>query len=198
LRQFINELGSRGCTDHHYTVITGSGASTIASDKKLDWNALRNGVTLRYAAVGHPDAWTRPGAPATGGSATGYHRLSDLAAEGDHGPVGPIGPTDLTDSRTISGYDSALTAITAIRNSAGSANPLPSTDDIANAWLRLHGSNRVEGASGWICLDNYGNPYDKAVSVVQLDPATHTVVFVRLAWPTGQPPARDCTAPNRN
>jgi hypothetical protein len=54
---------------------------------------------------------------------------------------------------------------------------------------------RVDGASGWICLDNYGNPYNKAVSVVELAPdVPGRIRFVGLAWPTGKPTPKDCTA----
>jgi hypothetical protein len=195
LRQFINELGNRGCTDNSYTVITGSGGSELSADSKLHWDALRRGVTVEYAADAHPDAWVGPDAPATGGSAADYHQLSYLVAQAQDSPVGPIGPVDLSDSRAIDEYDSMWTAVSAIRNSTNSATPIPSLSDTANAWLRLHGANRVDGASGWICLDNYGNPYDKAIAVVRLDPATHRIHFVGLAWPTGTPPATDCTAP---
>ncbi|MEU1281379.1 hypothetical protein [Streptomyces sp. NPDC005805] len=192
LRQFVNELGNRGCTEKKYTVITGSGASTLSSDKLLDWDAFRKGVTLQYASVAHPDAWTSPGAPATGGSAAAYRTLADLAGSKE---VGDIGEVELTDSRTITFYDAGLTAITAIRMRDDADPVVPDLGRIRDAWLRLHGMGKVEGASGWICLDNYGNPYNKAVSVVELSPdAPGRIRFVGLAWPTGRPTSADCTA----
>ncbi|MET9108924.1 hypothetical protein [Streptomyces zhihengii] len=192
LRQFVNELGNRGCTEKKYTVITGSGASTLSSDDLLDWDAFRKGVTLQYAAVAHPDAWTSRGAPATGGSAAAYRTLADLAAGEEAGDIGEV---ELTDSRTITFYDAGLTAITAIRMRDDSDPVIPALGRIGDAWLRLHGMGKVEGASGWICLDNYGNPYNKAVSVVELSPdAPGRIRFVGLAWPTGRPTPADCTA----
>ncbi len=193
LRLFVNALGERGCTDHDYTVITGSGASTLSADPELHWDALGRGVTVEYAADAHPAGWAAPDAPRTGGSAAAFNRLGDLAAQAKHHPVGPIGPVDLTGSRTITEYDSAFTAISAVRNTA-TGGTVPSLATVADAWLRMHGAYRVDGAGGWICLDNYGNPYDKAVSVVRLDPATHGIRFVGIGWPTGAPPAADCTA----
>ncbi|MFF4021133.1 hypothetical protein [Streptomyces sp. NPDC001843] len=195
LRQFLNELGHRGCSTRDFTVISGPAANALAWDSQFDWNTLRHGVTLEFSATAHPDAWTGPDVPATGGSPAAYHILSDLAKRGTHAPIGPVGPVDLTDSRTIISYDSAWTAITAIRERAVRGTALPSTDDIRNVWLRLHGPNRIDGASGWICLDNHGNPYDKAVSVVRLDPVTRSIRFVALSWPTGHPPTAECTAP---
>lgn len=194
LRQFINELGDRPCVEKSYRVVTGSGASTIISDPKLDWSALTRSVTVQYAAVAHPRAWAGPQAPRTGGSPDAYRKLTALAAQAGTPPLGPIGEVTLTDSRTIIAYDAALTAITAVRNNAGQRQAIPSLDQIRTAWLRLHGANKVDGASGWICLDNHGNPYNKAVSVVQLNPATRSLDFVGLAWPQNKPPAADCTA----
>lgn len=194
LRQFVNELGDRPCVEKSYRVVTGSGASTIISDPKLDWSALTRGVTVQYAAVAHPDAWTGPRAPRVGGSPAAYRKLTALTDRAGGPPVGPIGRIGLADSRTIIAYDAALTAITAIRNSATRQQAIPSLDQIRKAWLRLHGPNKVDGASGWICLDNHGNPYNKAVSVVQLNPATESLDFVGLAWPRNKPPAADCTA----
>ncbi|QNP61940.1 hypothetical protein [Streptomyces genisteinicus] len=192
LRQFVNELGNRGCTEKKYTVITGSGASTLSSDDLLDWDAFRKGVTLQYAAVAHPDAWTAPDAPATGGSAAAYRTLAGLATGKEAGDIGEV---ELTDSRTITFYDAGLTAFTAIRMRDDSDPVVPTLDRIRDAWLRLHGMGKVEGASGWICLDNYGNPYNKAVSVVELSPdAPGRIRFVGLAWPTGRPTPADCTA----
>jgi ABC-type branched-subunit amino acid transport system substrate-binding protein len=196
LRQFVNELGTRPCVGRKFRVVTGYAASTLTSDAKLSWRSLENGVSVEYASVAHPDAWTGPGVPATGGSEAAYRTLRELADQAAGKPVGPIGKVDLTDSRAITTYDAMWTAITAIRNNSGNGSAIPTLDQVRNAWLRLHGANKVEGSSGWICLDNYGNPYDKAVSVVELDPRTRTVDFVGHAWPrNGKPPAKDCTAP---
>jgi hypothetical protein len=192
LRQFVNELGDRPCTQKRYTVISGSNASTVAVDPKLDWKALRRGVTVEYASLAHPDEWTgAKGTPTSGGSASAYRALSGLAARAARKPVGPVGPVAMADSRTIIAYDSALTAITAIRSTV----KMPSLKAVSDDWARLHGPGRVDGASGWICLDRYGNAYDKAVAVVRLTDR-HSVRFMGIAWPAGKPPGQECTAPN--
>ncbi len=201
MRQFVNELGTRPCQNRQYTVLTGSGASTLALDKGLKPQALRRGVHVQYASVGHPDAWNSPGAPSTGGSAKDVDVLKDLVKRGAAGPVGPIGESNLDDSRTISAYDSAWTAISGLRHQTGGEThvKMPSLEQLGNSWNRLHGTNRVNGASGWICLDNYGNPYDKAVSVVELVPdgKDHVKIkFAGLAWPEGKPPSSNCSIPN--
>ncbi|MFJ8134442.1 hypothetical protein [Streptomyces sp. NPDC096013] len=192
LRQFLNELGHRGCHARSYTVITGPAANALPLDGQLEWDTLRQGVTLEFTASSHPDAWTGPHTPATGGSPEAFRALEQLT---HHQLTGSVGPVDLADSRAIITYDSASTAIQGIRDEAVGGHAVPSTDAVRDAWLQLHGTGRVEGASGWICLDNQGNPYDKAVAVVRLDPTTHTDRFVTLSWPTGRPPTGSCTAP---
>lgn len=52
------------------------------------------------------------------------------------------------------------------------------------------------GASGWICLDNHGNPYNKAVPVVELAPDAPHQRFAALAWPEGKPPDARCLPPS--
>ncbi|MEV6108075.1 hypothetical protein AB0M28_25710 [Streptomyces sp. NPDC051940] len=191
LRQFINELGRRGCREKTYTVISGSGASTLVNDAKLDWTALEgeNPITVEYAAIAHPDAWSGAGAPRTGGSVAAYREFEQLARS-----VLKLKRDDLIDSRAITMYDAGLTAVTSVR---GTQAGVPSTQQVADGWLRLHGQyGKVNGASGWICLDNYGNAYNKAVAVVRLDEkAPGRVRFVQVAWPEGKATDKDCTAP---
>ncbi len=64
-------------------------------------------------------------------------------------------------------YDAALTAVSAIQDATGGSVGMPSPSDIAQYWPTLKGSRTVQGATGLICLDNLGNPYDKAIPVVQ-------------------------------
>lgn len=198
LAQLVRALGSRGCADRHYRVVTVSGASTLALDPSMDWDAFSfgAGLTVEYATVTHEGAWTSGNPPATGGSKADFAALSSLVqGSGKSDGVGDIGPTDLADGRTITTHDSAMTAIAGIRNRATAKDKVPDLASIAAAWPRLHGNAMVKGASGWICLNSYGTPYDKAVAIVKLspDPARH-IQFETLAWPDGAPPAAQCTA----
>ncbi|MER8041447.1 ABC transporter substrate-binding protein [Streptomyces sp. NPDC094032] len=199
LRQFLVELGDRTC-NKHYTVMTGSHASTLTVDQKFteQWGVLAKGagITLRYAALAHPDAWGGKGTQATGGSRAAATELSDLLRKASGKGPDSIGPATLLDGRVIITYDSVSTAIAGIRNDTVGDVKMPSLTEVADSWLRLHGVNRVEGASGWICLDRYGNPYNKAVPIVHLDPATKTAVFDGIAWPRGRAPDANCSIPN--
>jgi ABC-type branched-subunit amino acid transport system substrate-binding protein len=198
LAQLIRALGKRGCADQHYRVVTVSGASTLAYDPEMDWDAFSYGagLTVEYATITHENAWTTGSPPATGGSAADFRSLSKLVGGGDKSSaVGGIGPTGLADGRTITTYDSATTAIAGIRNRTTTKGQVPDLDSIAAAWPRLHGDQMVRGASGWICLDGYGMPYDKAVAIVKLSPRKDRhIEFEKLAWPDGRPPSEQCTA----
>jgi ABC-type branched-subunit amino acid transport system substrate-binding protein len=198
LRQFINALGARGCKDRSFTVLTGDEASYLGADPQLDRSALDAGLTVRYAALAHPDAWQeRPGyrPPATGGSAAAYGEFTRLLAEASRAPAGPIGPVSLADGQAIIAYDGMATAVRAVREATPTGSRVPPLADVARQWPQVKGSLKVAGASGWICLDNHGNPYDKAVPVVQLTRTTPR--FVAMAWPEGRPPAADCLPPRR-
>ncbi|MET7932055.1 hypothetical protein [Streptomyces sp. NPDC005322] len=199
LAQLISALGKRGCADKHYRVVTVSGASTLAYDPTMDWDAFTYGagLTVEYATISHEHAWTTGNPPRTGGSADDFRALSELVRGGKSSPAGDIGPARIPDGRTITMHDSAMTAVAGIRNRTTRKDQVPDLRSIAAAWPRLHGDQMVRGAGGWICLDGYGTPYDKAVAIVKLspDPKRH-IRFEKLAWPDGTPPTEQCTATN--
>ncbi|MEU0334029.1 hypothetical protein [Streptomyces sp. NPDC006193] len=194
LRQFINALGGRGCQSRRFTVLTGDEASYLTHEKDLDRDALRHNLSVRYTSLAHPDAWTKSPAR-TGGSAADFAALRRLLTAAARGPVGPIGPVALDDGQLIIGYDTLTLAVHGIREAVPAGRTVPALRDVGLQWPQVKGSLRVNGASGWICLDVHGNPYDKAVPIVELTPggASH---FVRVAWPEGHPPAGECLPPS--
>ncbi|SFC25350.1 ABC transporter substrate-binding protein [Streptomyces aidingensis] len=192
LRQFVNELGEQPC--RRFTVISASGASTLATDTELNWDVLGKGITVRYSALAHPDAWPATADP-VGGEHDAMETLKTLAAE----HAARIGTTDLEDSRAIVMYDAVWTAVEGIRLAAAAgAVAVPSAAEVAAVWAQMSQGYGVSGASGWICLNNHGNAHNKAVAVVSLDPDNPgRLRFDGLAWPQGAPPGTDCTIPNR-
>ncbi|MEU2064111.1 hypothetical protein [Streptomyces sp. NPDC013455] len=194
LRQFINALGGRGCQDRKFTVLTGDEASYLTHEKELDRGALRHNLSVRYTSLAHPDAWTKDPAR-TGGSAADFTALRDLLTAAAREPMGPIGSTALDDGQLIIGYDALRLAVHGIREAVPAGRTVPTLADVGLQWPQVKGSLRVAGASGWICLDVHGNPYDKAVPVVELTPEGGSR-FVRIAWPEGKPPAKECLPPS--
>ncbi|MCH0563167.1 MULTISPECIES: ABC transporter substrate-binding protein [unclassified Streptomyces] len=194
LRQFVNALAARGCQGRRFTVLTGDEGSYLSGDRQLDAGALRHNLSVRYTALAHPDAWTRT-PPATGGSARDAKELTDLLAKARRAPVGPVGDVVLDDGQLIIGYDAMRLAVHGIREATPGGKTDPRLADVGLQWPQVKGRQlRVNGASGWICLNAHGNPYDKAVPIVELSPDGGSR-FVRIAWPEGKPPSEECLTP---
>nr|BEK63230.1 ABC transporter substrate-binding protein [Kitasatospora purpeofusca] len=196
LRLFLVALGDRKC-NKPYTVITGSHASTLMVDQKFEskWDALTKsaGITVRYTALAHPDSWGEASTEGPGGSKAPTAELAGLLRADDTKQPDRIGPADRRDGRIIITYDAVTTAVAGIRKDVGGSVVMPSLDDVTQSWRRLHGGNRVDGASGWICLDQFGNPYNKAVPIVHLDATVRGAVLDTVAWPLGRAPDGNCS-----
>lgn len=105
-------------------------------------------------------------------------------------------PVPLADGQAIVAYDAMATAVHAIRQATPQGSQHPELSDVVTQWPQVKGSLRVQGASGWICLDNYGNPYNKAVPIVELA-LDGSQRFVQIAWPEGHAPTPVRLPPKR-
>jgi hypothetical protein len=167
-------------------------------------------VAVRYAAPAHPDAWNvevekwERKAAHNGSQPRKEDRPRYLAEpqdamtelRSDITAAGNIGDVDLDDGRTIATHDVVLTAAKALAKAAAiSKTEVPSTERIKQDFAHLNLASRVQGASGWICLTNAGNPYNKASSVVRLDAASEKLRFEGVAWPEGRVPLDNCAVP---
>lgn len=190
LRLFINALAA-GCPGGEFTVLTGSAGSHLTSDKSLNTAAFHHGITLEYAAIASPRLWQGKDPGADGKSATGWADFAQTIQDDSGTRPGEIGPVSLADGQSIINYDAVLTAIDGIRALTNAGNPLPTPKQVGDGWGNLAGPNSVPGASGRLCLDNAGNPYDKPVPIVTYGNST----AIALAWPTGRPPEYPCIVP---
>lgn len=208
LRLFALKLAEVPCHGKRYKVVSGSGAATLErymSD--ADWQKLQGdegakdpAVTVQYTAPAHPAAWGK----ATGGAKDRPAYLAEPGRELDElrrlvrrQGAGDIGPVTLDDSRTMLVHDGVRTIAQAVfLANAQSPGAVPPRERVSAQWSRLESAHRVAGTSGWVCLTNAGNPYDKPVSVVELDPRTRKLAFVGLAWPEGRPQPKDCVVPS--
>ncbi|MDX3109611.1 ABC transporter substrate-binding protein [Nonomuraea angiospora] len=218
LKLFVKTLANTYCSGKKsYTVITGSDATTL--DSRLDAEDLelirgdpgggRPSVSVEYAAPAHPGAWnvevekwwrknTREGSKPKREDLPRYlaepqeslARLQRLIS------TAKIGPVALEDGRTIVTHDVVLTAYRALAKAVAiSATEVPTRQDVKDVLADLHAAYRIQGASGLICLTGAGNPYDKALPVVRLDPASGKLTFKGVAWPEGKPPNNNCVVP---
>lgn len=195
LRMLVEELGDQPCarTKKGFRIITGSGASTVDSyvtkDRLNEWRQALKRVRVEYAAVGHPDAWKKSKAPEAQDAWKETQNLKN-AARG-------LADSDLQDSRLMTIYDATMTAVKNIRLQSEGGKRVPRLDEVADGWRRLKGVDKIHGTTGWICLDNNGNAFNKAVHLVRLDPAwkeNEKLAFVRVAWPKGEALKSTCSA----
>ncbi|MFD9908801.1 amino acid ABC transporter substrate-binding protein [Streptomyces sp. NPDC059063] len=208
LRLFALKLAEVPCRGKRYTVVSGSGAATL--DRYMsdaDWKKLQGEpgakeptVTVQYTAPAHPAAWTAELRRAKGRPAyltEPQKALDELRALTARQGAGDIGPVELDDSRTMLVHDGVHTIARAVfLANARSAGAVPPRERVSAQWSRLESAHRVAGTSGWVCLTNAGNPYDKPVAVVELDPRTRKLAFEGLAWPEGRTQPRDCVVPS--
>lgn len=192
LRLFVNALAA-GCQGDTFTIVTGSAASHLTNDASLDAAAFRKGITLEYAAIASPTLWAGVGPRAYGRSASGWAGFASAVKTDSGTRRGQIGPVSLTDGQAIINYDAVLTAIGGIR-ALTNGGGLPSPRTVGNGWGDISGPRAVSGASGQICLDNAGNPYDKPVPVVRYSPSGAPAAATP-AWPNGHPPLYPCYVP---
>jgi hypothetical protein len=86
-------------------------------------------------------------------------------------------------------------AANALKAAPAADTGIPGLADLRNQWKATYSSKGVAGVTGWLCLDNDGNPYNKAVAVVTLHPSDRSIRFDGVGWPTGKP-SPDCEVPS--
>lgn len=223
LKAFALALADQTCHDRHFTLVSGSDAASLAQNmSEKDWARLRGEdgeakVTVQYAAPAHPAAWETELAAWTKRWKAAHHRepapaeLPQYLAE----PKAALDALDdlirstgtklgsvpeLDNSRTMLVYDGLVTIGTALHTVLiDDAGQVPGLDDVRNEWSKLQSVHRVAGTSGLICLTTGGNPYDKPIAVVELNPGRSgegTLDFVGLGWPTGKPQPKNCVIPS--
>ncbi|HEY4004462.1 MAG TPA: hypothetical protein VGM60_04645 [Pseudonocardia sp.] len=187
LADFVRALPLRSCPNQRVRVATASDAVIFAADVGRDSSrnlarGLESNTEITFTALAHPDAWTsRPDAFLPGAIAPLRENCADCFRR-------LFGDDTLTDGSVITGYDSFRVASDAIRAPAG-VNDSPA--HVAQWLKRLHGPLAVAGASGWISLSDTGDPVNKAVPMLRIQPDGR-LTFDQLVAPQGAPcdPAR--------
>ncbi|MFK4067326.1 amino acid ABC transporter substrate-binding protein [Streptomyces sp. NPDC029674] len=208
LRLFALKLADAHCEGKKYTIVSGSGAATLNRYMKDDdWERLRGGgkdpvITVQYAAPGHPAAWDGQLKGKSGADRKPYFtepraELNALRTLIRSGRAGDIGDVHLEDSRTMLVHDGvSVIAKAVLLANAQTESTVPPLKRVSDMWQRIEAVNRVRGTSGWICLTNAGNAYDKPVAVVQLNPRTERLEFVGIGWPEDKPQPAGCRVPS--
>ncbi|MER5177251.1 ABC transporter substrate-binding protein [Streptomyces sp. NPDC002896] len=173
IRNFINSMSApdRRCP---VTLLTGDDAvgayyGSLASDSqrekfRTEWQDSR--VTVLYTALGHPDLarelYAKTNNPLPD-FLNLYHEEFGGASDDDQ--------RVLQDGQIILGHDALWTVGVAVRNAAGpdgkgEVNPGATLQML----LQLGGSKAVSGLSGPISFGSDGNPDDKPMALVRMEP----------------------------
>lgn len=191
LTSLLDDLQDRGalggtpgrwCAAHKITIVSGDDATNVTMNGGVV-AALKDGVTVYYAAVASGDASKEEWPP--GGQYQGFTTFEAMFST--LVPYGVLG-----DGNSMMGYDGTLTAISAARL-AGQDGRVPNRDLTMQSFGALHGPDAVPGASGLIVIQaNYltgrgSNPVGKPIPIMQLEP-DGTPRFIEMTYPDGPPP----------
>jgi ABC-type branched-subunit amino acid transport system substrate-binding protein len=171
---FMRALSEGGACDlTSLDVVTGDDAANIAGEPLPASDHLK--FRVFYTALAHGAQWDSS-------PPDSVNRANYDAFEQEFFRNG-FGSDDLADGHAMISHDAALTAIIAIRN-----NPLATTDPstLSDALLGLRCANTIPGASGAIALAPDGNPMNKAMPIIQIQPNG----FLKqegIIWPAGTP-----------
>lgn len=177
---FVQALPGRTCLrELPIKIVAGADAVEFATEVTRGSPELRDGLnanaSVSYTTQAHPGSWA-----VSEGSFSPLPRRHFGYCEGCYHNLFPGEPLD--DGAAIIGYDAIVTTVTAIR--PGQAiNDRP--DLVSQQFNRMHGTEAVGGATGWISLRD-GNVVNKALAILQVKP-DGGVTFLRLSSVDGSP-----------
>ncbi|MGQ0779354.1 MAG: hypothetical protein ACT4NY_33895 [Pseudonocardiales bacterium] len=183
LAAFVQALPARPCPELPINIVAGADAVEFVTKVARNEPELRNGLnanaSVRYTGQAHPESWTAAPESYSAASTSHFRSTCDYC-------FNTLFPGEsLEDAGAIVGHDAIVTAVTAIRPGQGSdINDEP--DLVSQEFKRLHGIDAVPGAGGWISLDPLGNPVNKAVVILQVNP-DGTLKFLTLSSSLGSP-----------
>ncbi|EST23215.1 hypothetical protein N566_25885 [Streptomycetaceae bacterium MP113-05] len=188
LKTFIEAAGAQGRTCGT-TVYSGDDAVGMFFDLFQNENErayeefLRrwedSGVQVQYTALAHPDAAATIYA---GDRRNPYLDFLDWYEERF------TGEADLYSGQAMLGYDATFAVGVAVRDAAGrNADKKLAPGDIRQMLGSINGITALRGVSGPVSFDRIGNPENKPLPLVSLDPAggTHHYVLKDVLRPEG-------------
>ncbi|HET9540284.1 MAG TPA: amino acid ABC transporter substrate-binding protein, partial [Candidatus Limnocylindria bacterium] len=174
LTSFMHALSEGGaCPFDSLDVVTGDDGATIAGTPLPASDYLR--FRVFYTGLAHGAQWDTT--PKDSPNRQNYDAFAQKFL------TYLFSQDDLADGHAMMSHDAALTAITAIRrNSVAVSNP----STVRAAMLGFRCTDPIPGASGAIALEQNGNPTNKAMPIVQIQPDGRQKQE-DLAWPLGAP-----------
>jgi hypothetical protein len=187
LASFVEVLPSRPCPTMKINIITGDSATNLTNrlGNPAFIKGLKSNVSLKYATMAHPGAWTHTPAvfPALPVS------FFNSGASCDDTCFSTLFPGEtLDDGQAVMGHDAVFAAISGIRLARPQTNPHLYRGAVIQQWNRLNNTRAVPGASGWISLNTTGNPENKAIPIIELTPQGARVVHLGSSSTDGHGP----------
>lgn len=185
LAALVDALPARPCPDLRINIVAADDAADFATTVARGDNDLHKGinanVSVRYTTLAHPGSWEA----SAGSFAPGPREFFQSSCKECFRTLFPreFPGQPLDDGSAIIGHDAIVAVIAAIRTREGIND---TTNLIIQEFNRMHGPRAVPGASGWISLDERGNPINKAVPILEVKP-DGTVAFVQLSSPRSSP-----------
>ncbi|KAA5838210.1 ABC transporter substrate-binding protein [Saccharopolyspora hirsuta] len=160
LSTLLNVLAERRCPDVELRVLTLDSVVDIAGVDEIRSN-LSPGTTVEYTHLSSPAAWDV--APwAFDRSVVEYFR-SGYFREFQDDSAG--------DGMATTSFDAVGVAVTAIQRAAGTTHDVDvvTPKSVTSQFHRMHGTDQLAGASGFLSFDCVGHPEDKPISVFSLE-----------------------------
>jgi hypothetical protein len=181
LEALVEVLPFRPCLDLPIRIVTGSDGVLFAAAAARGTPELRRGLEANaeviYTAVAHDGSWT--GAPEAFQPAASEYLTGTC-----EGCLPRLFPNEyLADGAVIMGYDAIVTAVSAVRLGDG-LNDTAAL--VSQQFKRMHGTEAVPGASGWLSFAATGEARDKATPVLRVRP-DGSPEFLQLTSPDGVP-----------
>ncbi|GAA2403691.1 hypothetical protein GCM10010420_33730 [Streptomyces glaucosporus] len=173
LTHFLKVLADRVCPEWDFTVMTGDDTTNLTAQQVR--RATASGIEVYYTGLAHPRMWKdRPdGAP------------KELqAAFLENGQLEKwFGDDSHADGQAMMSHDAVLTAARGAQM-ADIGETGVTSEAVGRMFHLMEDSERVRGAGGSLSFGSDGNPRDKAVPVLRLDP-NGIPVFVEVFSPRG-------------
>jgi ABC-type branched-subunit amino acid transport system substrate-binding protein len=133
-------------------------------------SSARSGFShLRFTAFAYPDEWDVQNLTAE--KPVFFNEYTAAFNPNGQHPGGQYGYTR-ADSDVILSYD-AMLALLKASNTVLASNKTITGSEVQKALLQITGSNAIQGVSGQISFDANGDPVNKAIVVLYVDPDGH-------------------------
>jgi len=134
-------------------------------------NSARAGFSrLRFTTFAYPDEWGVLGLSAR--QPTFFSEYPAAFNPGGQHPKGVYGFTR-ADNDVILSYDAMVALLLGCNNALNSGKNTINSDELLQGLRSISGANGFQGVSGQIAFGSDGNPVNKAVVILYVDPVGH-------------------------